>query len=78
MILGGLDEAVWPAATRTDAFLSRTMRAEAGLPPPERRTGQAAHDFASLVAAPRVLVTRALKRSGADRRSPDGCSAWRR
>ncbi|MEO8667208.1 MAG: double-strand break repair protein AddB [Bauldia sp.] len=64
LILGGLDEGVWPAEPRTDPFLSRTMRAEVGLPPPERRIGQAAHDFAAFVAAPRVIVTRALKRGG--------------
>ena len=45
MVLGGLDEGVWPAETRTDPFLSRAMRSEVGLPPPERRLGQAAHDF---------------------------------
>ena len=65
LILGGLDEGVWPAATRTDPWLSRTMRAGIGLPPPERRLGLAAHDFAEAMAAPRVVVTRAEKRDGA-------------
>ena len=41
------------------------MRAEIGLPPPERRIGLAAHDFAEAIAAPRVIVTRAEKRDGA-------------
>ncbi len=47
MVLAGLDEGVWPTATRTDPFLSRAMRTEIGLPPPERRIGLAAHDFAA-------------------------------
>jgi ATP-dependent helicase/nuclease subunit B len=64
-ILGGLDEGVWPAETRTDPWLSRAMRAELGLPPPERRTGLAAHDFVQALAAPRVIVSRAEKRGGA-------------
>ncbi|SDB56626.1 double-strand break repair protein AddB [Bauldia litoralis] len=72
LILGGLDEGVWPAETRTDPWLSRAMRAEIGLPPPERRIGQAAHDFMQAFAAPRVLVTRAGKRGG----TPTVASRW--
>jgi ATP-dependent helicase/nuclease subunit B len=65
IVLGGLDEGIWPAATRTDPWLSRAMRAEIGLPPPERRIGQSAHDFVQAMASPRVIVTRAEKRGGA-------------
>ncbi len=72
VILGGLDEGVWPAATRSDPFLSRAMRAGIGLPPPERRIGLSAHDFAEAIAAPRVIVTRAEKRGG----SPTVASRW--
>ncbi len=72
LILAGLDEKVWPAETRTDPWLSRTMRTEIGLPPPERRTGLAAHDFAQAFAAPRVIVTRAGKRGG----TPTVASRW--
>jgi ATP-dependent helicase/nuclease subunit B len=72
LILGGLDEGVWPTETRTDPWLSRAMRAEIGLPPPERRIGLAAHDFAQAFASPRVLVTRAEKRGG----TPSVASRW--
>jgi ATP-dependent helicase/nuclease subunit B len=72
IILGGLDEKVWPAETRTDPWLSRAMRAEIGLPPPERRLGQSAHDFAAAFAAPQVMITRAEKRGGA----PTVASRW--
>ena len=65
IVLGGLDEGVWPSSTRTDPWLSRAMRAEIGLPPPERRIGQSAHDFLQGMASPRVIVTRAEKREGA-------------
>jgi ATP-dependent helicase/nuclease subunit B len=72
LILGGLDEGLWPAATRTDPWLSRAMRAEIGLLPPERRIGLAAHDFAEAATAPRVFVSRAEKREG----SPTVASRW--
>ncbi len=72
MVLAGLDEGVWPADTRTDPFLSRAMRGEVGLPPPERRLGQAAHDFVEGVMAPRVIISRAEKRGG----TPSVESRW--
>ncbi|MCP8938822.1 double-strand break repair protein AddB [Alsobacter sp. SYSU M60028] len=63
-VLGGLDEKTWPGETRGDAFLNRPMRRDLGLPAPERRIGQMAHDFAQALGAPRVVITRALKRGG--------------
>jgi ATP-dependent helicase/nuclease subunit B len=65
LILGGLDEGVWPSGTRTDPWLSRAMRSAIGLPAPERRIGLSAHDFFQGLAAPRVIVSRAEKRGGA-------------
>ena len=59
-----LDEKTWPAETRGDAFLNRPMRRDLGLPAPERRIGQMAHDFTQALGAPVVFVTRALKRGG--------------
>jgi ATP-dependent helicase/nuclease subunit B len=61
VILGGLNEGVWPPAARSDAFLNRSMRGEIGLSPPERRIGQSAHDFTMFVAAPELVLTRALR-----------------
>jgi ATP-dependent helicase/nuclease subunit B len=60
VVLGGLNEGVWPGDARTDAFLNRAMREELGLPPPERRIGQSAHDFAQAFGAPQVVITHAL------------------
>jgi ATP-dependent helicase/nuclease subunit B len=64
IVLGGLNEGTWPAAVSADPWLSRPMRRDFGLPLDERRIGQAAHDFASLAAAPELLLTRAAKVDG--------------
>ena len=65
MLLGGLDETVWPPQAKGDPFLNRPMRAALGLSPPERRLGQTAHDFAAGLGHPRIVLSRALKRGGA-------------
>jgi ATP-dependent helicase/nuclease subunit B len=65
MILGGLNEGIWPPLTEGDAFLSRPMRQAFGLPPLEERIGIAAHDFAQGLAAPVVWLTRAARVEGA-------------
>jgi ATP-dependent helicase/nuclease subunit B len=65
MILGGLNEGTWPARAESDPWLSRPMRAQFGLPPPERRIGVAAHDFAQCLAAPSAVLTRAARVGGA-------------
>jgi ATP-dependent helicase/nuclease subunit B len=65
MILSGLNEGTWPADPAADPWLSRPMRADFGLPSPERRVGQSAHDFAQAFCAPQVCLTRALRAEGA-------------
>src|ERR1700730_3679198 len=65
ILLGGLDETVWPPQARTDAFLNRPMRAALGLTPPERKLGQTAHDFAQAMGKGKVILSRARKRHGA-------------
>ena len=64
IVVGGLDEGVWPARVETDAFLNRPMRARLGLASPEQRIGQTAHDFVQLLGASDVVITRAAKRNG--------------
>ncbi|MDF0595846.1 double-strand break repair protein AddB [Psychromarinibacter halotolerans] len=61
VVLGGLNEGVWPEAARPDPWLNRTMRHQAGLLLPERRIGLAAHDFQQAAAAPEVVITRAVR-----------------
>jgi ATP-dependent helicase/nuclease subunit B len=65
MVLGGLNEGVWPSNPADDPWLSRPMRAALGLSAPERRIGLSAHDFMTLAAQPRVLLTRAKRHDGA-------------
>lgn len=72
MVLGGLNEGTWPAQTANDAFLTRAMKTEIGLDPPERRVGLAAHDFQMAMGNRRVLLTRAMRAGGA----PAVASRW--
>jgi ATP-dependent helicase/nuclease subunit B len=72
LILGGLNEGSWPPAVETGPWINRPMRAQLGLPQPERRIGLSAHDFASALAAERVLLTRAEREGGA----PTVSSRW--
>ena len=65
-ILGGLNEGVWPALPSPDPWLAPKIRANLGLPGLEFRIGLSAHDFASALGAPQVLITRARR----DSRSP--------
>jgi ATP-dependent helicase/nuclease subunit B len=64
LILAGLEEGVWPRAAPLDPFLSRPMRDRLGLPPPERRIGLSAHDFAQAAAAPQVVLIHSRRRAG--------------
>lgn len=72
LVLAGLEEGVWPQAAPIDPFLSRPMRAALGLPPPERRVGLSAHDFAQAACAPEVILMHAERREGA----PSVQSRW--
>jgi len=66
VILGGLTEGTWPAATQPDPWFNRQMRLNAGLLLPERQIGLSAHDFQQAVAAPEVVLTRALRSADAE------------
>lgn len=63
MILAGLNEGTWPGLPTPDPWLAPRIRQELGLPGLEHRIGLSAHDFASALGAPEVVVTRA-RRSG--------------
>lgn len=64
MILGGLNEGVWPPAAAGEPWMSRPMRADFGLPPPELRIGLSAHDFVQCCSAREVYLTRARRIEG--------------
>ncbi len=64
LVVGGLNEGSWPRRAEADRFMSGLMKSGLDLEPPERRIGQAAHDFTM------ALGTRA--------RDPDAFGAfWR-
>jgi ATP-dependent helicase/nuclease subunit B len=65
VVLGGLNEGSWPAATEHDPWMSRQMRRAFGIAVPERAIGIAAHDFAQAMGAPEVALTRAARQEGA-------------
>lgn len=72
IVLGGLNEGVWPAAADSDPWLSRPMRQAFGMAPPERRIGMAALDFALALGARDVVLTRATRVEG----TPTVPSRW--
>ena len=65
VILGELNEGTWPGVSQDDPWLSRSMRESFGLPPLERKIGLSAHDFCTAMSAPKVYMTRSLKKDGA-------------
>ena len=72
VILGGLNEGVWPGPPAPDPWLSRPMRARVGLPAPERAMGLGAHDVLSAACGRAVILSRALRSGGA----PTTRSRW--
>ena len=72
VVLGGLNEGVWPALATPDPWLPPKVRSTLGMPTLEFRIGLAAHDFASALGAPEVLITRAKR----DSRSPTVASRF--
>jgi ATP-dependent helicase/nuclease subunit B len=66
VILGGLNDGIWPSLPAADPWLNRKMRKDAALLLPERQIGLSAHDFQQAIAAPRVVLTRALRNAEAE------------
>lgn len=72
VILGGLNEGIWPSSPPPDPWLSRDMRRQIGLQLPERQTGLSAHDFQQAIAANEVVLSRAIR----DGEAPTVASRW--
>lgn len=73
VVLGALDEGVWPLATDPGPWMSRPMRAQFGLPEPEARIGRVCMDFFLFAcAAPQAVLSRAARRGG----SPTVPARW--
>jgi ATP-dependent helicase/nuclease subunit B len=61
LVIGGLNEGVWPRKPESDRFMSRLMKTGIDLEPPERRIGLAAHDFQMAMGARHVLLARSAR-----------------
>lgn len=72
LVLGSLNEGSWPSDGKLDPWLSRNMRAQLGLNPPEQAIGLSAHDFVQLASKPKVVLTRSLLQEGA----PTKAARW--
>jgi ATP-dependent helicase/nuclease subunit B len=72
IVLAGLNEGTWPPEVEPGPWMSRPMRERFGLPAPERRIGQTAHDFVQAAAAPEVILTRSERVEG----TPTVPSRW--
>ncbi|MGB0903677.1 MAG: double-strand break repair protein AddB, partial [Mangrovicoccus sp.] len=66
VILGGLNEGIWPEQPNPDPWLNRQMRREAGLLSPERRVGLSAHDYQQAVCSGEVILSRAARDAEAE------------
>ena len=66
VILGGLNDSIWPKMPEPDPWLNRSMRKKAALLLPERQIGLSAHDYQQAVAAPRVILSRAIRNAEAE------------
>ena len=72
VVLGGLNETIWPKSADPGPWLNRAMRKTLKLPMPERALGLTAHDFEQAISASKVYVTWS-KRLG---NAPQSPSRW--
>ncbi|KPF42911.1 double-strand break repair protein AddB [Rhizobium sp. AAP43] len=72
MVIGGMNEGSWPGQTKNNPFLSRIMKTEIGLEPPERQVGQVAHDFQMACGTQKLIFSRSLREGSA----PTVASRW--
>ena len=72
MVIGWMNEGSWPGQTKNNPFLSRVMKTEVGLEPPERQIGQVAHDFQMACGTRKLIFSRSLRQGSA----PTVASRW--
>ena len=72
VIMGGLNEGTWPGEPDPGPWMSRPMRQDFGLRPPEELIGLAAQDFLQGFCAPKLYMTRSRKVAG----TPARPSRW--
>ncbi len=64
VIMGGLNEGVWPPDSGHNPWMSRPMRKAFGLPSSDQVIGIAAHDFVQGFCTKKVIMTRSVKVDG--------------
>ena len=64
VIVGEMNEGVWPLAAVSDPWMSRPMKKDFGFPLPERAVGVSAADLCGLLGAKEVFITRAERVQG--------------
>jgi len=62
IIIGGLNEGVWPPTPAEAPWLSREMAKELGMTSSDITIGKSAHDFVQCAANPNVLMTRSERK----------------
>jgi ATP-dependent helicase/nuclease subunit B len=72
VILGSLNEGIWPPEIQADLWLNRSMRSQFGLSLAERRIGLSAHDFSQAFCSREVIMTRSMRING----TPTVPSRW--
>lgn len=72
VIIGEVNEGVWPTLPSSDPWMSRPMKKDFGMPLPEKAIGVMAADFCQLMCAPKVYLTRAKRVTG----TPMNKSRW--
>lgn len=65
LVLGGLNDEVWPPAASENPWLSPDMLRKLGLPAAETAIGSAALDFMQMASRQQVLMTRAVRTADA-------------
>ncbi len=73
MILGEVNEGIWPAAAEADPWMSRPMKRDFGFPQPEKAIGVLAAGLEQFMGAANVYLTRAARVEG----TPMIKSRWR-
>lgn len=64
IILGGLNEGVWPEDDSVDPWMSRTMQKQFGLPTGDQSLSLSAHDFVQAFCKEHVVITRSARIGG--------------
>ena len=64
VILGGMNESIWPKESHVDPFFTKAIQEKVGLLPSDHSIGQSAHDFIFQLGNPSVVLTYAVRVKG--------------